>query len=82
MNIKHLKFILISTPIGFLGSGRGGGVELTLVSMVKGLLELGHEVTLVAPEGSVLPDACQRAQLITVSGVDQVSWQHQNKNLI
>ncbi len=80
MNLKHLKFILISTPIGFIGSGRGGGVELTLVSIVKGLLELGHEVTLVAPEGSILPDACQRAQLINVSGIDQVSWQHKNKN--
>ena len=80
MKLKHLKIILISTPIGFLGSGRGGGVELTLVSLVKGLLELGHEVTLVAPEGSTLPDSCQRAQLINVSGIDQVSWQHQSNN--
>ncbi len=80
MNLKHLKFVLISTPIGFLGSGRGGGVELTLVSIVKGLLKLGHEVTLVAPEGSVLPDSCRQAQLINIAGIDQASWQHLDKN--
>ena len=59
---KQLKLILVSTPIGYIGSGRGGGVELTLVSLVKGLLELGHEITLIAPEGSVLPESCQKAQ--------------------
>ncbi len=80
MNIKHLKFIFVSTPIGFLGSGRGGGVELTLTSLVTGLLELGHEITLVAPEGSFLPESCQRAEIITVAGIDQVGWQHKDKN--
>jgi len=24
-----MRIVLISTPIGFLGSGKGGGVELT-----------------------------------------------------
>ena len=36
-----MRLTLISTPIGFLGSGRGGGVELTLNSLVNGLLEQG-----------------------------------------
>ena len=44
-----MRLILISTPIGFLGSGRGGGVELTLNSLVTGLVELGHSVIVVAP---------------------------------
>ena len=51
-------------------------MELTLISIVKGLLELGHEVVLVAPEGSILPPECQKAELIKVSGKDQASWQH------
>jgi len=32
-----MRIVLISTPIGFLGSGKGGGVELTLNSLVSGL---------------------------------------------
>ena len=35
---KQLKLILVSTPIGYLGSGKGGGVELTIVSLIKGLI--------------------------------------------
>ncbi len=76
MTFQPLELVLISTPIGFLGSGKGGGVELTISSLVKGLLALNHKVTLVAPEGSFLPSGCSKAQVIHVSGVDQPSWQH------
>ena len=78
MIFKPLKFILISTPIGSLGSGKGGGVELTLVSVVKGLLEIGHQVVLVAPKGSYLPSECKIAEVIEIPGMEQLSWQHQN----
>ena len=44
-----MRIVLISTPIGFLGSGKGGGVELTLNSLVSGLLSLGHSVEVIAP---------------------------------
>ena len=48
------KSILIcSTPVGPLGSGVGGGVELTLHGLVLGLSALGHRVEVVAPEGSL-----------------------------
>ena len=50
-----LKLVLISTPIGYLGSGRGGGVELTIISLIKGLISLGHKIILVAPKGSKIP---------------------------
>lgn len=73
---KSLHLVLVSTPIGHLGSGRGGGVELTLVSLVKGLLGRGHQLTLVAPEGSRLPLVSQGLTVITVAGADQPSWQH------
>ncbi len=70
-----LNLVLVSTPVGCLGSGRGGGVELTISSLTKGLLELGHQITLVAPKGSVLPSGCSGVDLREVGGVDQPSWQ-------
>ena len=49
-----MRIILISTPIGFIGSGKGGGVELTLNSLVSGFLSLGHSVDVIAPKNSKL----------------------------
>ena len=49
-----MRIVLISTPIGYLGSGKGGGVELTLNSLVSGLLSLGHLVEVIAPKNSKL----------------------------
>ena len=75
-----MRIILISTPIGFLGSGKGGGVELTLNSLVSGLLSLGHSVEVVAPRNSKLFKSNEKAKLHFVEGEDQISWQHQNYN--
>ena len=49
-----MRIVLISTPIGFLGSGKGGGVELTLNSLVSGLVSLGHYIDVIAPKDSKL----------------------------
>jgi UDP-glucose:tetrahydrobiopterin glucosyltransferase len=49
-----MRVMICSTPVGPLGSGVGGGVELTLHSLVLGLAELGHDVEVVAPAGSLL----------------------------
>ncbi len=49
---KNLKLILVSTPIGYLGSGKGGGVELTIISLIKGLILLGNKIILVEQIGS------------------------------
>ena len=76
MHCEPLHLVLVSTPIGALGSGRGGGVELTLASLVRGLLGRGHQLTLVAPEGSLSPQPSSSLHLETVAGVDQPSWQH------
>jgi len=75
-----MRIVLISTPIGFLGSGRGGGVELTLNSLVSGLLNLGHSVDVIAPKNSKLCKGNAQAKLHFVEGEDQISWQHQNYN--
>ena len=75
-----MHIVLISTPIGFLGSGKGGGVELTLNSLVSGLLSLGHSVDIVVPRNSKLHKNNEKAKLHFVEGEDQISWQHQNFN--
>ncbi len=75
-----MRIVLISTPIGFLGSGKGGGVEITLNSLVSGLLSLGHSVEVIAPKKSKLYEGNQKAKLHLVEGEDQISWQHQNYN--
>ena len=80
MTDRPLTLVLVSTPVGQLGSGRGGGVELTLGSLVKGLAQRDHRLHLVAPEGSFSPVKDERVTLHTVAGVDQPSWQHADWN--
>jgi len=75
-----MRIVLISTPIGFLGSGKGGGVELTLNSLVSGLISLGHSVEVIAPKNSKLDESNVNAKLHFVEGEDQISWQHQDFN--
>ena len=60
-----MRIVLISTPIGYLGSGKGGGVELTLNSLVSGLLSLGHTVDVVAPRKSKLFESSEKAKLFS-----------------
>jgi UDP-glucose:tetrahydrobiopterin glucosyltransferase len=75
-----MRIVLISTPIGFLGSGKGGGVEITLNSLVSGLLSLGHSVEVIAPKNSKLYEGNEKAKVYFVDGEDQISWQHQKFN--
>ncbi|MGB3137950.1 MAG: glycosyltransferase family 4 protein [Nodosilinea sp.] len=56
MPLSPRRFLFLSTPVGPLGSGLGGGVELTLLNLSQGLSARGHQVTVVAPEGSSLVD--------------------------
>ena len=76
---KKLKLIFVSTPIGYLGSGKGGGVELTIVSLIKGLISLGHKIILIAPKGSKLPFESELLEIRLIDGIDQPSWQHKKK---
>ena len=75
-----MHIVLISTPLGCLGRGKGGGGELTLNSLVSGLLSLGHSVYIVVPRNSKLHKNNEKAKLHFVEGEDQISWQHQNYN--
>ena len=49
---RGLRILLVSTPVGPLGSGQGGGVELTILNIGKELLRRGHQVRILAPAGS------------------------------
>ena len=75
-----MRILVVSTPLGALGSGSGGGVELTATSLVAGLLERGHQLTVLAAEGSLLPPACAAADLWTCRGRSQPSAQHQERS--
>jgi len=51
--IRPLRVLVLSTPVGAIGSGTGGGVEVTLRGIASGLVACGHHVEVVAPAGSV-----------------------------
>ena len=53
---RTYRFLFVSTPVGPLGSGAGGGVELNLVNLARSLLERGAQVRVLAPEGSCSVD--------------------------
>ncbi|MGB3309336.1 MAG: glycosyltransferase family 4 protein [Nodosilinea sp.] len=70
------RLLLISTPVGPLGSGLGGGVELTLLNLCQGLRARGHQVTVAAPEGSSLADVA----VVQISGQLQPTAHTQERN--
>lgn len=70
-----MKLLFLSTSIGYLGSGLGGGVELTLANVAQALTLRGHSVTLVAPQGSRNP----HCPVVEVAGVAQGSAQRQGR---
>ncbi len=71
-----LRVLVVSTPVGPLGSGIGGGVELTLHGLVLGLSGRGHDVEVVAPAGSLLVGR----RTHQIDGVLQASSQHSGRD--
>ncbi|HEY9598047.1 MAG TPA: glycosyltransferase family 4 protein [Cyanophyceae cyanobacterium] len=51
-----LRLLLVSTPVGPLGSGLGGGVELTLQNLAQEMRRRGHTIQVLAPAESVMGD--------------------------
>ncbi len=72
------KILLISTPVGPLGSGLGGGVELSLLNTAKSLKQRGHRITVVAPQGSVLDGF----PLVEIPGQFQPIAQNQSRDAL
>ncbi len=73
-----MKLLLLSTPVGPLGSGLGGGVELTLKNIAQALVLRGHTVQVVAPQGSVL----EGISLIEIPGKLQTTAQTKGRQAI
>ena len=71
-----MRILICSTPVGPLGSGVGGGVELTLHGLVLGLSALGHDVEVVAPAGSLHVGA----RVHQIPGSPQVSSQTEGRD--
>ncbi len=74
-----LRLLLLSTPVGPLGSGLGGGVELTVTNLASVLTDRGHQVTIVAPSGSFLPKAPAPIEIVQISGSLQSTAQTQER---
>lgn len=77
MSYSRLKLLFLSTTVGPLGSGLGGGVELTLENIVKALSQRGHTIEIVAPKGSVLPPM----PVTQIEGNLQTTAQNQGRNI-
>lgn len=54
---SKIRLLVLSTPVAPLGSGIGGGVELTIQNLSDVLQNRGHSVDILAPEESMLPDS-------------------------
>jgi len=72
-----LKILFLSTSVGSLGSGQGGGVELTVQNLAQELCRRGHQIEVVAPEGSWL----KGVKVITIPGNLQVPVQTQSRDV-
>jgi UDP-glucose:tetrahydrobiopterin glucosyltransferase len=73
--LPKLKILILSTPVGALGSGLGGGVELTIANLARELQSRGHKIDIVAPAGSELGDL----SIIQVPGELQLTAQTQEQ---
>ncbi|WP_416244507.1 glycosyltransferase family 4 protein [Crocosphaera sp. XPORK-15E] len=71
-----VKILFAATSVGFLGSGFGGGAELTLYNIATALQRRGYEVEVMAAAGSKLPDI----PVIEIEGNVQISAQTQDRN--
>jgi UDP-glucose:tetrahydrobiopterin glucosyltransferase len=72
-----MKLLLMSTSVGPLGSGLGGGIELTILNIVIELQRRGIKIDLVAPNGSEL----KSSPIIQIPGELQTPAQTQERNI-
>ena len=77
MNSSPRKLLFMSTSVGALGTGQGGGVELTVQNVAQELQQRGHQIEVVAPTGSVL----KGIPVTEIAGKLQVAVQTQGRNV-
>lgn len=71
-----LKLLFVSTPVGPLGTGLGGGVELSLYNIAQEMLLRGHTLQIVAPQGSTV----ESMPLVQIPGNLQIIAQSQERS--
>ena len=72
-----LKILFLSTSVGSLGSGQGGGVELTIQNLAQEFRRRGHQLEVLAPEGSWL----KNIPVTTIAGNLQIPVQTQSRKV-
>ncbi|MGB7443125.1 MAG: glycosyltransferase family 4 protein [Coleofasciculaceae cyanobacterium] len=75
-NKKLLRLLFVSSPVGTLGSGLTGGVELTLHNIATEMRRRGHIITIMAAKGST----AWEMPLIEIEGSLQISTQTQERD--
>ncbi|MBD2292227.1 glycosyltransferase family 4 protein [Anabaena sphaerica FACHB-251] len=76
MIIPKYKLLFISTPVGAIGTGVGGGVELTLFNITQEMKRRGHKIEIIAPNGSVM----QPFTVTEIAGELQIPGQTQTRD--
>ncbi len=76
MPTNSLKLLFVSTPVGALGTGVGGGVELSLYNIAQEMLRRGHNLQILAPAGSKIAPL----PIIEIPGNMQIIAQSQGRN--
>jgi UDP-glucose:tetrahydrobiopterin glucosyltransferase len=69
------KILILSTPVGALSSGIGGGVELTIYNLVQEMQRRNHLVKVVAPQNSFFP----HADIVEIEGNLHIPAQTQSR---
>lgn len=77
--MKPLKLLFMSTPIGPLGTGAAGGVDLTIQNLSNEMARRGHQVKIVAPFGSQVAGQSPHISIVTVAGNSPISAQNQER---
>lgn len=72
-----LKLLFISTSVGPLGTGLGGGVELSLYNIAQEMRRRGHTVQIVAPHGSYFESL---PNIVQIPGTLQIIAQSQKRD--
>lgn len=72
-----LKLLFVSTSVGPLGTGLGGGVELSLYNIAHEMRRRGHQVQIVAPKGSYFESL---ADIVQIPGELQIIAQSQERS--
>jgi UDP-glucose:tetrahydrobiopterin glucosyltransferase len=77
-SFSSLRLLFLSTPVGALGSGLGGGVELTLRNIALEMMRRGHIVRVLAPKGS----AMTALSVTEIAGNLQITAQTQGREAL